>query len=115
MSYHPTGIVAVVDLVHKYFWIDFAINQRLVAYAIGLSLPDLNKSDFEKHMAGALAILEVKENLAGIVTNPESARSHLEDLWGIAKDSSCKDRTTVMFTVIAREGWLVENRNNSVS
>lgn len=113
VSYQPTGIVAIVDLVDEAFWIDLAISQRLVAYAVGLSSPDLSKSDFEKYIVETLAVLGVQENLAGIVVDPKTALSEQELRWELRKNYACDYVTISKSRVVGRKGWLVEKDGDS--
>jgi hypothetical protein len=108
VSYQPTGIVAIVDLVDEAFWKNLAISQRLVAYAVGLSSPDLSKPDFEKLMARTLAVIGVQDNLAGRLVDPKAALSELERRRKLRKNDVCDYVTINKSRVVGRKGWLVE-------
>lgn len=108
VSYDPTGILAEVDLVHEAFWKDFAVVQRLVAFAIGLSSPDLSESDFQEHLVKSLAVLKMEENQAGKILDAEIAIKHLQKHWDLRTNESCQRRVSHFVKTMPKEGVLVE-------
>ena len=107
VSYKPTGVVAVVDILHSTFWKDFAIAPRLMAYAIGLAKSDLNKLDFEEQLRQALVALNFDDDHLGKTPNAETSRKHVEKSLEVRNQRACVTRVTKVARIVPKEGWLV--------
>jgi Glycosyl hydrolase family 20, catalytic domain len=108
VSYGPIGIIAIVDLVHTSFWKDFAILQRLLAFTIGLSTPNLTKEAFTGTMMKAYETFNVKNNLEGKVLDPAATLNTMKQHWEARRKKACHARSRNITLDVPREGWLVE-------
>lgn len=103
-SYRPTGILAVVDIVHEAFLKDFAVIQRLVAVSMGASSSEWTRPEFQKALKEILTSMKVEENFEGELPDANLAREHLESHTNLRKRNACIARTTHLSKEVPKEG-----------